>query len=62
MSNEDIINKKVFQLFLQTNLCRDLIQENLEGKRNDAVARVPNIERVMKLEEETKVIHFNLPK
>ena len=62
LSNKDIINKKVFQLFLQTNLCRDLIQENLEGKRNDAVARVPNIERVMKLEEETKVIHFNLPK
>ena len=62
MSNKDIINKKVFQLFLQTNLSRDLIQENLEGKRNDAVSRVPNIERVMKLEEETKVIHFNLPK
>ena len=62
LSNKDIINKKVFQLFLQTNLCRDLIQENLEGKRNDVVARVPNIEKEMKLEEETKVIHFNLPK
>ena len=62
LSNKDIICKKVFQLFLQTNLCRNLIQENLEGKRNDLVSRVPNVEMEIKLEEEAKVIHFNLPK
>ena len=62
LSNKDIICKKVFQLFLQTNLCKNLIQENLEGKRNDLVSRVPNVEMEIKLEEEAKVIHFNLPK
>ena len=34
----------------------------MEGKRNDVVSRVPNIEMEIQLEEEAKVIHFNLPK
>ena len=58
LSCKEILRSKVLQLFLQTQLGTNFIQENLEGKRNDLVSGVPKVET----NTEPKVIHLNLPK
>ena len=58
LSSKEIIRSKAVQLFLQTQICMNFIQENLEGKRNDSVSKVPKLD----LKTEPKIINFDLPK
>ena len=57
LSNKNFFHSRIVQLFLQSNLSTEFIQENIDGKRNDEVSTVPRITTLeFKLENDTKVI------
>ena len=39
ISNRDLLSNKALHLFLQTDLCTDHIQQNLEGLRDDEIKK-----------------------
>ena len=43
VSNKNFVHSRIIQLFLQSNLSTEFIQENVDGKRNDEVNTVPRI-------------------
>ena len=57
LSNKNFFHSRIVQLFLQSNLSTEFIQENIDGKRNDEVNTVPRIPVLeFKLDNDTKVI------
>ena len=43
VSNKNFVHSRIVQLFLQSNLSTEFIQENVDGKRSDEVNTVPRI-------------------
>ena len=43
LSNKQLLQSQIVQLFLQSNLSTEFIQENIDGKRHDEVNKVPRI-------------------